>query len=60
MNQPLQKTLEHVGGQSALAKRLGIRQQSVQQWKKIPPKRALEIEKITDGAVTVREILEQQ
>jgi DNA-binding transcriptional regulator YdaS (Cro superfamily) len=60
MNTPLQKTKEILGGTAGLARKLGIKYQAVQQWKKIPPRRALQIEEITSGAVTAREILEAQ
>jgi len=36
-----------------VAAALGIRSQAVSQWKKVPPRRALEIEKITQGKLRV-------
>ena len=41
----------HFGSQSALARRLGISPAAIAQWlvDGVPPARAIEIEKITDG-----------
>lgn len=40
----------HFGSQAALARALGVKQPSVQDWGEIvPPLRQLQIEKITDG-----------
>lgn len=60
MTPSLEKTLKLIGGVAPLARALAIKYQAVQQWKKIPPKRALKIEEITGGEVTAREILEEQ
>lgn len=50
MTVPFDSVLEHFGGQSQLAERLGISVQAVSQWKgEIPPERAIEIEQISDG-----------
>lgn len=60
MNDPLSRVIQHFGGQSELARKLGIKPQAVQQWKRIPLDRALEIEELTEGAITAREILQQE
>jgi transcriptional repressor of cell division inhibition gene dicB len=47
-----QAAVDHFGNQAALARALGIKQQSVQDWgEDVPPLRQLQIEKITDGAL---------
>ena len=43
----LQKALQAAGSQSALARALGITAQSVQQWKRVPAERLVEIERVT-------------
>jgi DNA-binding transcriptional regulator YdaS (Cro superfamily) len=52
----LERALEIVGTQQALAQLLGVSPQAVNQWvtgrRPIPPKRALHIEKLTRGRVT--------
>lgn len=56
---PLQKAVEISGGQSALAAKLGIRQQTVFVWlknNKVPAERALQVEKIVNGAVTCHQL----
>lgn len=55
---PLQKAIEHFKTPSALARAVGVKYQAVQQWKRIPPRHALKLEALTDGAITAREILE--
>jgi DNA-binding transcriptional regulator YdaS (Cro superfamily) len=56
----LQKAIDHCGGQAALATKLGRKQQNIWFWlheaKKIPTEIALGIERVTDGAVTAREL----
>lgn len=52
---PIQKAIKQVGGISALAARLGVSYQAIQQWEKsgrIPAERVLEVEKATEGLVT--------
>lgn len=45
---PLEKAVDAAGNASILARRLGVKRQSVQQWKKqIPAERVLEIERLT-------------
>ncbi|OIN27402.1 Cro/CI family transcriptional regulator [Vibrio barjaei] len=42
--------IEHFGTAVALAKSLGITRQSISRWgEKVPPRRAFEIERLTDG-----------
>jgi DNA-binding transcriptional regulator YdaS (Cro superfamily) len=47
MSTPLKAVFDAAGGQSALAKELGIKPQAVQQWKKVPPKYVLRVEGLT-------------
>lgn len=61
MNTEIANPLDAVLGkftQSAVAARLGISPQAVQQWEYIPAKWALEIEHITDGEISARDVLE--
>ena len=51
----LNQLLQHYGTKTALANALGIRPQAVYQWEKVPPRRALEIEKITQGLFTAEQ-----
>lgn len=60
MDASLDKVLRHFGNRSKLARALGINPQAVQQWERVPLGRALQIEELTSGAVTAREILEEQ
>lgn len=53
------KLIEHFGGPSAISKMLNIRSQSVITWKKnnkVPLKRAIQIEQLTDGEILARDI----
>jgi DNA-binding transcriptional regulator YdaS (Cro superfamily) len=43
----LQRAIEQAGGQTALAKAIGIAKQSVRKWSLAPPERVLEIERIS-------------
>lgn len=43
----LKKAIKKAGGQSALARKLGISQQSIQQWVVVPPKRVKQVSEIT-------------
>lgn len=56
----LNKIFEHFGSAKALADELGISQSAVSQWQVtgIPPTRAIEIERITDGKIKAIEIME--
>lgn len=44
-----------VGGKQVLCKRLGVHRQAISNWGKsqVPLKRAVQIEKMTDGRVTI-------
>lgn len=44
---PIQKATRAAGGQSALAEKLGISYQSIQQWRRIPAERVVDIERVT-------------
>ncbi len=56
----LQKAISHLGGQSALGRALGIKQQIVWGWlhksKRVPAEFAIPIEKATDGHVNRHEL----
>lgn len=43
----LKKAIKIAGGQSALARKLGISQQSIQQWVVVPVKRVKQVSEIT-------------
>lgn len=43
----IEKAAAAVGSKSELARRLGVKVQSIQQWKRIPAERVLEVERIT-------------
>lgn len=45
----IHQVIQHFGSKAALAKALRIEPQAIYQWKRIPPRRALEIEKLTSG-----------
>jgi len=44
---PLQKAIAAAGNRSELARRLGIKVQSIQQWDRIPAERVIDIERVT-------------
>lgn len=52
---PLQKAIAIAGGQKALARKVGVKQQNVSWWinksKKVPAERCAAIERATNGAV---------
>lgn len=50
------RAIEAVGGQTALAKILGITTQAISQWKRVPPAHVLAIETATGGRVTRHEM----
>lgn len=62
MSNGLDKAIKHMGGQLALAHALKIKgtnpRMTVQHWKKrgVPAERAVEIERVTKGAVTRQEL----
>jgi len=49
----LDEAIKHFGGQSILAKALGVSSMAISQWKKrgVPASRAVEIETATNGGV---------
>lgn len=59
MEKAVTKAANVVGGQAELAKRLNISPQAVNKWIKrglVPPERVLEVERLTNGAVTRYEL----
>lgn len=60
MNRPLQKAIDAVGTQAALAKALGVKPQHVWNWlnrdRRVPAEQVLPIESATDGRVTRHEL----
>jgi len=60
MQTPLERAIELVGGQSALATLCGVKQGHVWHWlrraKRVPAERIFAIEKATNGAVTHQEL----
>lgn len=61
MNTGITKAIKHFGGRVALANALGIKFQTIQVWEKskagVPPiKRCVQIEKLTNGAVTRKDL----
>ena len=51
-----EEALAYFGGARELADALGISHQAVYAWgKKVPPLRAYEIERLTDGQLTVKD-----
>lgn len=48
----LQKAVKVCGTATELSRRIGLTVQAISQWKVAPPKRALAIEKATEGQVT--------
>ncbi|MHB8368883.1 MAG: Cro/CI family transcriptional regulator [Leptospirales bacterium] len=59
-SEPVSRAVAIVGGQSALARELGVSQTTVWKWlngiRKVPGPRALEIERMTGGQVTAEEL----
>jgi len=59
MNQGIDKAIKVVGSQKALALALGVTQAGVSLWRlgsKVPAEAAMEIERLTKGAVTREQI----
>ena len=52
----LQKAIEAAGGKSELANTLGIKVQSINDWKRCPAERAAAVAKASKGAVTCRQL----
>jgi DNA-binding transcriptional regulator YdaS (Cro superfamily) len=44
---PLERAVEAAGSKSALARALGLKVQSIQQWRRIPAERVLDVERAT-------------
>lgn len=44
---PVEKAIAAAGNASELARRLGIKVQSIQQWDRIPAERVVDIERVT-------------
>lgn len=44
---PIEKAAAAVGSKSELARRLGVKVQSIQQWTRIPAERVLDVERVT-------------
>lgn len=61
MNAAIQKAIQHFGSAKKLADALQVQPPSLHQWlyekRPIPVERCIDIERVTDGAVTVEEIL---
>lgn len=56
---PIERACEIAGGQSALARKVGVTPQAVQKWvakNEVPAKRALAIQKATDGKITTNQL----
>lgn len=49
MNQtsPVERAAAAAGNKSELARRLGVKVQSIQQWRRIPAERVLDVERVT-------------
>lgn len=44
---PIDRAAAAVGNKSELARRLGVKVQSIQQWKRIPAERVIDVERVT-------------
>jgi len=56
-NTALKKACQCLGSQKALAKKIGVTEQSVSNWKsKVPAERCLDIQNATAGIVTCYEL----
>lgn len=59
-NPGIKRAIEVFGTQTALAERMGVRQNNVSYWlngaKDVPPKRAVQLEAVTGGVVTRKEL----
>lgn len=58
MDTALQQAIQVCGGQSALAKLLDppVKAQAVQQWKRVPPERVIDVARATGFKVTPHEL----
>lgn len=55
----IQRAVACIGGQSALARALGLKPQAVQRWCRVgtvPAERVLQVERLVDGKVTRHEL----
>lgn len=52
----VRKAIGLAGGQTALARLLGIKQSSIAKWEKIPLKRVVSIESLFPGKITLHEM----
>jgi DNA-binding transcriptional regulator YdaS (Cro superfamily) len=56
----IKRAIEIFGSQTALANRIGVGQNVISYWlreaKNVPPKRAVQLEAVTNGAVTRKEL----
>lgn len=56
----IDRAIQHAGSQAALARLLKVTPQAVSQWKsdqrRVPPRQAAEIERLTAGAIKAREL----
>jgi hypothetical protein len=43
----MQRLIELAGGPSALSRQIGVTPQAISQWRRVPPERVLEVERIT-------------
>jgi DNA-binding transcriptional regulator YdaS (Cro superfamily) len=48
----LEHAIQAAGGAAELARALGITVQSISEWKRCPPRRAIEVERATKGIVS--------
>lgn len=55
----MKDVIEYFGGKSALARVMGVDKAAVSQWVRygLPPARAIEIEKLTDGKIKAVDIV---
>ncbi|MGQ3051067.1 MAG: helix-turn-helix domain-containing protein [Roseateles sp.] len=60
-NTPIARACKHLGGQGAVARLLGLKPPTVNEWctgkRKVPAERCIQIEQLTDGAVRCEELL---
>lgn len=59
-NPAIRRAIDMFGTQTALAARIGVGQNVISYWlhecKQVPPKRAVQLEAVTNGAVTRKEL----
>ena len=51
-DQALKQAIRQVGSRSALARAIGVTPQAVQQWRRVPAVRVLDVERASDGVVS--------